>query len=141
MGVILLAAGDGRRLGYDLPKGMYELALPRPISFFELFIERIKFLSESALKQYPNEKISKEAIVIYIVISDSHTEIISKFMKDNEYFGYKRICFCEVAPAINCFDENNQIMMQSPGEFVKASFGNGMLVELGNQTDKERLAR
>jgi UDP-N-acetylglucosamine/UDP-N-acetylgalactosamine diphosphorylase len=129
VGVILLAAGDGRRLGFDLPKGMYELELPHPLSFFELFVERVKYLSELALKKYPNEKIEKEAITLYIVISDSHTKIISKFFEDKGYFGYKRICFCEVAPAINCFDENNQIMMQSPGEFVKASFGNGMLIE------------
>lgn len=120
---------------------MYELALPHPLSFFELFIERVRYLSEMALKRYPNDKIEKEAIVIYIVISDSHSEIISKFMKDNDYFGYKRICFCEVAPAINCFDENNQIMMQSPGEFVKASFGNGMLVEWGNQADQRWFTR
>lgn len=120
---------------------MYELALPHPLSFFELFIERVRYLSEMALKRYLNDKIEKEAIVIYIVISDSHSEIISKFMKDNDYFGYKRICFCEVAPAINCFDENNQIMMQSPGEFVKASFGNGMLVEWGNQADQRWFTR
>ena len=43
--LLLLAGGDGRRLGYQNPKGMYPLKLNNVKSFFELFVTRIKSLT------------------------------------------------------------------------------------------------
>ena len=93
--MIILAAGDSSRLGLNGPKGLYQMDLPSKPSFFQVFIERIKYLCLLAREKYPDIKTDKgdHLVTIYIVISDTHRELIENELKKEEYYGYPRIRF------------------------------------------------
>ena len=129
MGAIFLAAGDANRLGCAKPKGLYELELPQKVTLFEEFIKRTKAVSDEALRRYPQSSGLREAITLYIIISEAHASEINCFLESVSYFGYRRICLVETTQKINCFDANGEILMKGPAEFVKSSFGNGEFVE------------
>lgn len=79
--VLLMAAGDGTRLGINKPKGCLELNINgKMISIFELYIRSIK----KASLEY-NAKIK-----VYVMTSTKNDKEIREFFDLNNYFGYDK---------------------------------------------------
>ena len=79
--LIILAGGQGTRLGTDDPKGCYDIGLPSHSSLFHLQVARTLKLSALA---------GGGCIPVYIMTSPMTHAPTLKFFEDNAYFGCDR---------------------------------------------------
>ncbi|WMM23931.1 UDPGP type 1 family protein [Tissierella sp. MB52-C2] len=114
--VILLAGGQGTRLGYSGPKGTFDIYLPSHKSLFQLQCERLINISRKC-GTYINW---------YIMTSHVNHDETVQFFDDNNYFNYPKenITFFKqgMLPAI---DSNGKIFLQERGKVSMSPNGNG----------------
>lgn len=114
--LLLLAGGQGTRLGHDRPKGCFNMGVTKEMSIFSLLMENTL-------------KIVKEAdtwIHMYIMTSDINYDDTTSFFKEHNYFGYNpeyiHFFVQELNPAT---DFNGKILMNSPCSLALSPNGNG----------------
>lgn len=119
--VLLLAGGQGTRLGSLDPKGCFNVGLPSGKSLFQVQAEKIRKIqalaSDSALVQW------------YIMTSGPTREATEGFFKKNDYFGLHKdqVTFFNQG-TLPCFNaEGNKILLQSPSSICESPDGNGGL--------------
>ena len=118
LGVLLLAGGQGTRLGSSLPKGCYDVGLPSGKSLFQLQAERIARLQVLAG--------GKSRIRWYVMTSPAtHADTVS-FFEENAHFGLEKdqiVFFSQgMLPA---FTPEGKVIMESEGKLAMAPDGNG----------------
>ena len=118
---VLLAGGQGTRLGYDKPKGMYNIGITRNLSIFECLINNLLEVVELADAWIP----------FYIMTSVKNYSETVKFFRENNYFGYNsnyiRFFSQDMAPST---DFNGKILMESKSE-ISADLCRLMATEAG----------
>jgi UDP-N-acetylglucosamine/UDP-N-acetylgalactosamine diphosphorylase len=86
--VLLIARGQGTRLGWTAPKGCYDIGLPSKKSLFQLQAERLVKLQQLAAEEFGDQE--KECVIPwYIIIYDEWAHDTEDFLKTNKYFGLK----------------------------------------------------
>jgi UDP-N-acetylglucosamine pyrophosphorylase len=114
--VVLMAGGQGTRLGHKGPKGTFDIGLPSGKSLFHLQCDKLISLG----------KLTGTFIKWYIMTSeDNHIETVNHF-SDNKYFGYSKehIVFFK-QDRLPLILEDGKIALKSKGEINLAANGNG----------------
>lgn len=117
---LVLAGGQGTRLGFDGPKGMYKLIKNK--SLFQLISERIiklQILSKTNVADDP-------IIPWYIMTSPmNHSQTVT-FFKEANFFNLRpeQVVFFEQG-VLPCLDSNGRIILDSKTSCAMAPDGNG----------------
>ena len=123
VGAVILSGGQGTRLGFPGPKGMYNMGLPSEKSIFQLHIERILKLRYLSQIHRPS---NLPHVPIYIMTSDLNHTVIVDFFKQNNYFKYpsEDIFFFEqgLEP---CLTPDGKLIVETPDSLAFAPDGNG----------------
>ncbi|PID82814.1 MAG: hypothetical protein CSB15_01015 [Clostridiales bacterium] len=112
--LFILSGGMGSRLGFNSPKGMFEIL--DNLSIFEVIFKRLLKLVETI----------KFSPFIFIMTSVSnHNEIVEFFHKNN-FFGYdlKKVKFFPQGE-VPVIDENGDFLLKSNSDLVLVPDGNG----------------
>jgi len=135
--VILLAGGQGTRLGVDYPKGMYSVGLLSGKSLFQLQAERLLKLKSmaAAISVSPSSSPSKSpracnnpSLPWYIMVSERTLESTQSFFDRNGYFGLDRsdVMFFEQS-TMPCFFKDGRIILDGKSTVSRSPDGNGGL--------------
>lgn len=119
-----MAGGQGTRLGFAHPKGMFDVGLPSHKSLFRIQGERIRKLQELAKKLT-----GKDGQITWYIMTSEHTMAPTKaYFKENDFFGLRDedIVMFEQG-SLPCFDFNGNILLDEKHHISKAPDGNGGL--------------
>jgi UDP-N-acetylglucosamine/UDP-N-acetylgalactosamine diphosphorylase len=86
--VLLMAGGQGTRLGSSAPKGCFDIGLPSGKSLFQLQAERLVRLQQVAAEEAGN-RAAEVVIPWYIMTSGPTRKDTEEFLKSKGYFGLK----------------------------------------------------
>ena len=115
--VIIMAGGEGTRLGYNGPKGTFKIDVePEPKYLFEIMADSI----QRANKKYDI------TIPWYIMTSEKNNDEIVSFMEEHNYFGYPKdfVGFFKQGE-LPLITEDGQIVLDENYKIRKAADGNG----------------
>ncbi|MBQ8296240.1 MAG: UDPGP type 1 family protein [Ruminococcus sp.] len=116
MAAVLLAGGQGTRLGFDKPKGMFNIGVQRELYIFECLINNLM----DVVKQ------SGAWVPLYIMTSEKNNRDTVEFFAEKNYFGYNKdyvkFFIQDMAPSA---DYSGKILMESKSEISMSPNGNG----------------
>ncbi|MDY2590821.1 MAG: UDPGP type 1 family protein [Agathobacter sp.] len=116
VGAILLAGGQGTRLGFDKAKGMYNIGVNKELYIFEQLVANLMKVTEKAGAWVP----------FYIMTSDKNDAQTRAFFEEHNYFGYNKdyvkFFVQEMVPAVD-FDGN--VLVEAEDSLAMSPNGNG----------------
>lgn len=116
VGVLLVAGGQGTRLGYNGPKGCFQTLQISQKTLYQIHAEKIIYASKKYGKTIP-----------FLIMTSPHTDSETKaFFKENNYFGIKEsdvFFFCQSMTAT--LDLNGKALLKSDSELLKNPDGHG----------------
>ena len=116
VGAVLLAGGQGTRLGLDRPKGTLNIGVAKELYLFEQLLRNLMDVTDEAGVYVP----------LYIMTSNINNADTAAFFEEHDYFGYPKdyvkFFVQEMVPAC---DYEGRIYMESQTEVAMSPNGNG----------------
>lgn len=116
VGAVLLAGGQGTRLGLDRPKGTLNIGVAKELYLFEQLLRNLMDMTDEAGVYVP----------LYIMTSNINNADTTAFFEEHDYFGYPKdyvkFFVQEMVPAC---DYEGRIYMESQTEVAMSPNGNG----------------
>jgi UDP-N-acetylglucosamine/UDP-N-acetylgalactosamine diphosphorylase len=116
VGAVLLAGGQGTRLGYDGPKGTYPIGVTKELYIFQCLINNLMDVVRKVGTWVP----------LYVMTSEKNNEATVSFFREHQYFGYDaahiRFFVQEMAPSV---DYDGKIYLEAKDRISLSPNGNG----------------
>ena len=116
VGAVLLAGGQGTRLGLDRPKGTLNIGVAKELYLFEQLLRNLMDVTDEAGVYVP----------LYIMTSNINNADTTAFFEEHDYFGYPKdyvkFFVQEMVPAC---EYEGRIYMESQTEGAMSPNGNG----------------
>lgn len=116
VGAVLLAGGQGTRLGLDKPKGMLNVGINKELYLFEQLVNNLMAVVKKADAWIP----------LLIMTSEKNHADTTSFFEEHDYFGYKKefVFFFvqEMAPSVSY---EGKIYMEEKDKLSASPNGNG----------------
>ncbi|MCI8500029.1 MAG: UDPGP type 1 family protein [Clostridia bacterium] len=116
LAAVLLAGGQGTRLGSDKPKGAFDMGLTRHLPIFGLLMENLKAACAAC-----------SAIVPLAVMTSAKNDGETRaFFKEHGFFGYpEEYVGFFVQDTAACVDFNGKLLLEEKNTLAAAPNGNG----------------
>lgn len=113
---VLLAGGMGTRLGFDLPKGCYNVGLTHELFIFQCLINNLMDVVRAAGVYVP----------LYIMTSEKNDAATQAFFQEHNYFGYDKNYIKFFIQDMACaVDYNGKLLLEEKGRLATSPNGNG----------------
>lgn len=126
--VLLLAGGQGTRLGVNYPKGMCTVNSLLNKSLYQLQAERLVKVKQLADKKFPGNVCPNSSIPWYIMTSEHTQDATREFFEFNDYFGLtdKNVLLFNQY-MLPCLTKEGKVILDQKSKISQAPDGNGGL--------------
>jgi UDP-N-acetylglucosamine/UDP-N-acetylgalactosamine diphosphorylase len=116
VGAVLLAGGQGTRLGLDKPKGMLNVGIHKELYLFEQLVNNLMEVVKKADTWVP----------LFVMTSEKNHDDTTGFFAEHDYFGYNKdyvFFFVQEMAAAASYD--GKFYMEEKGRIATSPNGNG----------------
>ncbi|MCS7305415.1 MAG: UDPGP type 1 family protein [Thermoguttaceae bacterium] len=121
VGVILVAGGQGTRLGFPHPKGMFPIGPISRKTLFQIHLEKVLAVGRRYGVRVP----------LYVMTSPATDQATRNFLEEHQFFGLPRedvVVFCQgMMPAVDA--QTGKLLLEGPGRLALSPDGHGGLIQ------------
>ena len=123
---LILSGGLGTRLGFNHPKGEYNIKMPSNKTLFNYFVNRFLGCQLMCREKLKGKNIKFKDCPLFIMTSSQNDSDVREFFNKNKNFGVSNDnIFFFPQGQICALDNNGKILLEKPTKIFQAPDGNG----------------